>query len=98
MERTTSAHGQSLDTRRTESEIAVELFGLIAKQSRCSIYVVAWVDSVTQQVVPCCAETPLKTDHVASVIVGEISVQSAPPHSCESRKLIKFSRRGKKLP
>ena len=91
------AYGESRDTRRTELELAVELFGSIAEQSRCSIYAVAWVDPVTQQAVSCRAETLLETARVARVIAAEIFAQSA-PHSRGSCKLIKFSRRGKKLP
>jgi hypothetical protein len=54
-----SAHGESRASKVTEGELAVELFGLIAEQSGCSKYAVAWLESTTQQVRYRCHDTPI---------------------------------------
>ena len=54
-----SAQAQSRELKYTEGEIAIELFGLIAEQSGCSRYVVAWLESTTQQVRFRCHDTPV---------------------------------------
>ena len=53
----TSGAAQSSGAEPSEGEIAIELFGLIAEQSGCAIYAVAWLDRATQQVYASCAET-----------------------------------------
>ena len=45
-----NAQVQSRELKATEGEIAIELFGLIAEQSDCSRFVVAWLESTMQQV------------------------------------------------
>lgn len=55
-----------------EFEIAVEPFGLIAEQSRCSTYIVAWVDPLTQQVASRCAKTLLKVDRAVDLIAAKM--------------------------
>ena len=66
-----SAHGQSREAKTNEGEVAVELFGSIAKQSGCSTYAVAWLDSVTQQVRYRCADTLTEVQHFSTTFGSE---------------------------
>jgi hypothetical protein len=59
-----SAHGESRASKATEGELAVELFGLIAEQSGCSRYVVAWLESVTQQINSRCAQSVAEFERI----------------------------------
>ena len=53
----TSHAAQSGSAQPSKGEIAIELFGLIAEQSACPKFVVAWVDRATQQIQSKCTET-----------------------------------------
>jgi hypothetical protein len=61
-----SARGESRAPKTSEGELAIELFGIVAEQSSCAIYIVAWLDSVTQQVRCRCAETLPEAKHFAA--------------------------------
>ena len=54
---TVSAKAQPRESKATEGEIAIELFGLIADQSGCSNFVGAWIDNSSQQIRSQCTET-----------------------------------------
>ena len=53
----TSAAAQGGIATTSEAKIAVELFGLIAEESACPVYAVAWLDRPTQQIQSHCAKT-----------------------------------------
>jgi hypothetical protein len=57
--------GQSR-TLMSEGEIAGELLGLVANESGCPTYAVAWIDRVTQQVRAQCAEEIREAQQIAA--------------------------------
>ena len=62
----TNSTAQNRSSQYREGEIAVELFGLIAIQSKCDLYVVAWINRVTRQVEAKCAETIERSEQIAN--------------------------------
>jgi hypothetical protein len=67
-----SAHRESRAPKQAEGELAVELFGLIAEQSGCSSYAVAWLESTTQQVHYWCVETLPEAQRFTATVGTEI--------------------------
>ena len=67
-----SAHGESRAPKPTEGDIALELFGLIAEESGCSTYAVAWFESATQQVHYWCFETLPEAQGFTATVGTEI--------------------------
>ena len=67
----TSSAAQKRSAQPSEGEIAMELFGLIADQSGCPKFVVAWVDRATQQVQAKCAETIDQSQQILTSTVAE---------------------------
>ena len=62
----TNGAEQSSNELHREGEIAIELFGLIAEQSGCPMYAVAWLDRVTQQIQTRCAVTIEQSKRIAA--------------------------------
>ena len=60
----TSYAAQSGSAQPSEGEIAIELFGLIAEQSGCRKFVVAWVYRANQQVHAHCADSLEKVEQM----------------------------------
>lgn len=67
-----SAHGESRAPKPTEGEVALELFGLIAEQSDCSDYAVAWLESAIQQLHYRCIETLPEAQRFTATVGTEI--------------------------
>jgi hypothetical protein len=67
-----SAYGGSRAPKPTEGAVALELFGLIAEQSDCSDYAVAWLESATQQLHYRCIETLPEAQRFTAIIGTEI--------------------------
>jgi hypothetical protein len=54
-----------------EGEIATELFGLIAEQSGCKAYAVAWLDRTQQQVEARCAATLAQAQQIPAGVAWQ---------------------------
>jgi hypothetical protein len=67
-----SAHGESRAPQPTEGEVTLELFGLIAEQSDCSDYAVAWLESAVQQLHYRCIETLPEAQRFTATVGTEI--------------------------
>lgn len=67
----TNSIAQNRSGRSSEGEIAIELFGLIAIQSNCDLYIVAWINRATRQIEGKCAETIEQSEQIATTTAAE---------------------------
>lgn len=53
------------EPRQNEGELATELFGIVAEESGCETYAVAWLDRAKEQVEARCAATSMSARELA---------------------------------